>query len=264
MVGGKRRKSTSKQLLGSHQKSWLYGRHAVLETLRAGKWRPLEVWVASDLEPDVRAEVSDAAEKLQSQIIETDAGTMTRRCGGLAHQGLMAQMPPFPYADLQAVLDAGTDAALFLVLDGVQDPFNFGAILRSADVFGATGVIVATTKQSEVTVQVARSSAGAVNYVPIAQAVDLEALLRDLRQRGVRTIAASGRATQAVADVDLAQSCALVIGNEGAGVRAEVLAACDVEVRIPQSGHVDSLNAAVAAGILCYEVRRQRKTGWRE
>lgn len=259
MVGGKRRKSGHRRLLGSHQKSWLYGRHAVLETLRAGRWRPLEVCVSHDLAADVRREVTAAADAMQVAVVESDPATMTRRCGGLAHQGLMAQMPPFPYADAGSVLDAGGSDAFFLVLDGVQDPFNYGAILRSADVFGVHGVIVPTANQSEVTVQVARSSAGAVNHVPIAQTDHLLALIDGLRARGIHCVAAVGDAKRTVADVDLTRPVALVIGNEGAGVREEVLAACDLQVKIPQFGHVESLNAAVAAGILCYEVQRQRK-----
>lgn len=258
MVGGKRRKSGRRQLIGSHQKSWLYGRHAVLETLRACRWLPLEVWLADDLEPDIRAEANAAATRLRISAVDADSREMTRRCGGLVHQGLMALMPPFPYEAIDAVLNAGGRTAFFLVLDGVQDPFNFGAILRSADIFGANGVFVPTTNQSEVTVQVARSSAGAVNYVPIAQSPDLSVLVAQLRTRGVRTVAATGDTQRTVAEVDLTGPVALVIGNEGAGIRQELLAACVEQMRIPQAGHVESLNAAVAAGILCYEVQRQR------
>jgi 23S rRNA (guanosine2251-2'-O)-methyltransferase len=258
MVGGKRRRSARKQVLGSHQKCWLYGRHVVLETLRAARWQPLEVWLAHDLEPDVRDEATLLAARLNVAIVAAQADDLTRRCGGLAHQGLMAQMPPYPYSEVDAVLNAGGENAFFLVLDGIQDPFNFGAILRSADVFGAQGVFVPVASQSDVTVQVARSSAGAVNYMPVAQAPDLVALLAALRERGVRSVAASGKAAQSATECDLTVPCALVVGNEGTGVRSDVLAACDFEVRIPQIGHVESLNAAVAAGILCYEVQRQR------
>jgi len=257
MVGGKRRTS-GRKLLGSHQKSWLYGRHVVLETLRAGRWAPLEVWVADDLEPDIRGEATSAAARLGAAVIEAAAEAMTQRCGGLAHQGLMAKMPPFPYADTQGVLDAGDAPAFVVVLDGVQDPFNFGAILRSADIFGANGVFVPTANQSDVTVQVARSSSGAVNHVPIAQVADLPSLLAQLRECEVRSVAAAVDAEQTVSEVDLTGPCAVVIGNEGSGIRKEVLSACDVRVRIPQFGHAQSLNAAVAAGILCYEVQRQR------
>ncbi|MBL8852206.1 MAG: 23S rRNA (guanosine(2251)-2'-O)-methyltransferase RlmB [Planctomycetaceae bacterium] len=259
MVGGKRRKSGRRELVGSHQKSWLYGRHAVLESLRAGRWTPLEVWIAEDLEHETRVEATAAAARLGVKTLDAAPGTMTRRCGGLAHQGLMALMPPFPYADTHAVLDGGGRSAFFIVLDGVQDPYNFGAILRSADVFGANGVFVPTANQCDVTVQVARSSAGAVNYVPIAQAPDLAELLVEMTTRGIRRVAAAGTAQRTLTEIDLSGPVALLIGNEGIGVRPDLVAACDDTARIPQSGHVESLNAAVAAGILCYEVQRQRK-----
>jgi 23S rRNA (guanosine2251-2'-O)-methyltransferase len=258
MVGGKRRRSARKSVLGSHQKCWLYGRHAVLETLRAARWHPLELRVADDLEPGVHDEAAALANALQIPIVESDSDALTRRCGGLAHQGLMAKMPPFPYADPHHVIAHAKAPAFFLILDGIQDPFNFGAILRSADVFGADGVFVATDHQSDVTVQVARSSAGAVNHVPIARVPDLGDLLRQLRDRGVCSLAACGTARESASQCDLTAPCALMIGNESAGVRDELLAACDGQIRIPQVGHVESLNAAVAAGILCYEVQRQR------
>jgi len=258
MVGGKRRRSR-KHVLGSHQKCWLHGRHAVLETLRAARWRPLELWLADDLETEVRTEATTLASTQQIPLVESDNDAMTTRCGGVAHQGLMAKMPPFPFAELDDVLTNAKSPAFFLILDGIQDPFNFGAILRSADVLGADGVFIPAESQSDVTLQVARSSAGAVNYVPIARVSDLGALLTLLRERGVRGVAASGTAQISASECDLTAPCALVIGNEGAGVRDELLQACDTQVRIPQTGHVDSLNAAVAAGILCYEVQRQRR-----
>jgi 23S rRNA (guanosine2251-2'-O)-methyltransferase len=175
----------------------------------------------------------------------------------------MAKMPPFPFADLRNVLDRAKSPAFFVILDGIQDPFNFGAILRSADVFGADGVFVPEENQSDVTVQVARSSAGAVNHVPISRVHDLGDLLRRLREKGVMSVAAAGAAAKSAADFDLTAPCALIIGNEGIGVRDEVLQACDAQIRIPQAGHVESLNAAVAAGVLCYEVQRQRKAAIR-
>jgi 23S rRNA (guanosine2251-2'-O)-methyltransferase len=258
MVGGKRRRNARKHVLGSHQKCWLHGRHAVLETLRAARWQPLELWLADDLEPAMRTEATSLAAAQQVAVVESDSEAMTTRCGGVAHQGLMAKMPPFPFADLDEVLNNAKSPAFFVILDGIQDPFNFGAILRSADIFGADGVLVPGESQSDVTVQVARSSAGAVNYVPIARVQDLSVLLTLLRERGVRSVVASGSAQISASECDLTAPCALIIGNEGSGVRDELLQACDTQVRIPQAGHVESLNAAVAAGILCYEVQRQR------
>ena len=258
MVGGKRKHRRKREYLGSHQKSWLYGRHVVLETLRAGEWIPHEVWIADDIEPGVREEARALAEGIGVPPLITAAAVMTRRCGSLAHQGLMAQMPPFPYTPLESLLADVTPSSFFVLLDAIQDPFNFGAILRSAEVFGATGVIVATTDQSEITAQVARSSAGAVSHVPIAQASDLTEAAKLLKEQGVRVIAASEKGTRPISAVDLTGACAVVVGNEGVGIRDVLLLPCDETATIPQSGRVGSLNAAVAASVVFYEVQRQR------
>ncbi len=256
MVGRKRRRHS--RLLGSHQKCWLWGRHVVLETLRAGRWRPLEVWLAESLDPPVTAEARRRAEQLGIAVAVRPVDELTRRCGKLEHQGLMARMPPFPYATVDDVWRQAKSPVLYLVLDGVEDPFNYGAMIRSAEVFAADGIFVGTQHQSDVTAQVARSSAGAVNYVPIVQTGSLHEQLRDLRARGVRTVAASEKADRAPAVFDFAQNCALIIGGEGRGVSDELRSQCDASVGIPQSGRVGSLNAAVATGILLYEIRRQR------
>jgi 23S rRNA (guanosine2251-2'-O)-methyltransferase len=260
MVGGKRRHRRQREFLGSHQKSWLFGRHVVLETLRAGRWRPLELWIADDIEPEYGDEARVLAEKLGITPVISTGAVMSRRCGSLAHQGLMARMPPFPYTPLANLLDTGLQSPFLVILDSVQDPFNFGAIVRSAEVFGAGGVIVGMTDQSEVTAQVTRSSAGAVNHLPIAQVPDLVEAAGRLRECGVRVIAASEKAQHPISAIDLTQPCAVVIGNEGTGIQPALLAACDETAAIPQSGRVGSLNAAVAAGVLFYEVRRQRDT----
>jgi 23S rRNA (guanosine2251-2'-O)-methyltransferase len=258
MVGGKRRRHSNRALLGSHQKCWLWGRHVVLETLRAGLWKPLEVWMADSLEERVAGEVRHCADQLSIEVVVQPAEELTRRCGKLEHQGLMAKMPLFPYSPVGDVWRQAQTPALYLILDGVEDPFNFGAMIRSAEVFGVDGIFVGTRHQSEVTAQVARSSAGAVNYVPIARAERLAELARDLRAQHVRVVAASEKAEQRAAAVDLRGPTALIIGSEGRGISDELRKVCDAAVAIPQSGRVGSLNAAVAAGILLYEVRRQR------
>lgn len=258
MVGGKRKHRRKREYLGSHQKAWLYGRHVVLETLRAGRWVPHEIWIADDLEPEYGVEARALAEGRGITPVITAGAVMTRRCGSLSHQGLMARMPPFPYAPLESLLSVVTPSSFFVLLDGIQDPFNFGAILRSAEVFGATGVIVGTTDQSEITAQVARSSAGAICHVPIAQASELTEAAKLLKEQDVRVIAASEKGTRPISAIDLTKACAIVVGNEGAGIRESLLSACDETATIPQSGRVCSLNAAVAAGVLYYEVQRQR------
>jgi 23S rRNA (guanosine2251-2'-O)-methyltransferase len=230
----------------------------VLETLRAGRWRPLEVWLSESLDEPVSAEARRLAEQYSIDVVLRPADEVTRRCGKLEHQGLMAKMPPFPYAPVDDVWCRAKSPALYLLLDGIEDPFNFGAIIRSADVFAVDGVFVGTQHQSDVTAQVARSSAGAVNHVCIARVASLKGLVRDLGLRAVQTVAASETAARTPASFDFAASSALVIGAEARGVSDELRSRCDGMVGIPQQGHIGSLNAAVAAGILMYEVRRQR------
>jgi 23S rRNA (guanosine2251-2'-O)-methyltransferase len=258
MVGGKRTRKATRQLLGSHQKCWLWGRHVVLETLRAGRWKPLEVWAADRLSGDVVREVESLAKSAQVSLLRTSADAIAQRCGTGEHQGLGAKMPPFPYWPAADLLESPMNGRCFLILDALQDPYNFGAILRSAEVFAVAGVFVGTQRQSEVTSLVARSSAGAVNHVPLAQVDDLVGLTGRLQERGVRVVGATGTGACDAFACDFRHATALVIGNEATGVRPELIEKCDALVRIPQFGAVGSLNAAVAAGILLYEVTRQR------
>ena len=263
MVERYRRQKKQSKLLGNHQKCWLWGRHAVLETLRAARWPVLELYV-NELLPTADLDFafnwaahSDRADSLE--LIRTTPDRLSQLCHSQEHQGFLAKMGAFPLAEVDDLLDAAHSRSLFAILDGLQDPHNFGAVIRSAHVLGVEALFVPTQGQAEVSVQVARSSAGAVNYLPIAQADDLLALAAQLRSRGVRLFGASQSAARLLSDCDLTGPTAIVIGNEGTGIRPELLATCDELVTIPQFGVVESLNAAVSAGILFYEAQRQRR-----
>ncbi len=260
MVHSKRRGKGASKLAGSHQKCWHWGRHAVVEALRAGRWIPLEVRVADRLAADETEAVRVLADRLDVPVEPDDFDRLTQLCGTAEHQGFLGRMPAYPYVSAESLVgDAGAGARLFLVLDGIQDPHNFGAMLRSAEVLGVDGVFVGAQGQAEVTPHVARASAGAVNHLPIARVASLAELLRDmLAPAGVQIVGASEKRGGPPADADFRRSTAVVIGNEGTGISDEVLARCDLTVAIPQSGRVGSLNAATAAGILLYEARRQR------
>ena len=257
MVG--RRRKSPRKLAASHQRSWLWGRHAVMEALTAARWLPKEVRLSEDLEPEARSTVEGLCRSHGIAVEFHPHEQLTRWCGTAEHQGLLALMPPYPYADIDGILTALPAAPLLLILDRIQDPHNFGAILRSADVFGVDAVFVGDRAQCEVTPHVARSSSGAVNHVPICRVEPLAQLLQRLCEKGgVRTLAATGESEASLTESDLTGPVALVIGNEGNGVDAGLLDACDGSLHIPQHGQVDSLNAAVAAGVLLYEARRQR------
>lgn len=259
MVSGKKKRNAGKALLGNHQRCWLWGRHAVMETLRAGRWLPLEVVVDSiQVAPEVEVELRELCSLHQVRLSLSTAPEMQKFCGTGEHQGLMAKMPPYPYVESTQLIDELTDRSAVLVLAGIQDPFNFGSILRSADLFGIDAIIVPVSGQAPVSSHVARSSVGAVNFLKIAQVENLEEACKALAARGLQLIAATERGTRRPDEVDLTQGVALVIGNEGAGIPESLLMLSGIDLRIPIGGHVDSLNAAVATGILCYEVTRQR------
>lgn len=262
MVERYRRQKSKPELLGNHQKCWLWGRHVVLETLRARRWPVLELHLDVKLSPE---EIGVAEGLLQqwpnSRQSQDSSERLTSLCHSREHQGYLAKMAPFPYDRVDDVLAAAPARPLFAVLDGIQDPHNFGAVIRSASVLGVDALFVPTHKQVPVTALVARSSAGAVSHMRIAQTDDLLHLSKLLRSRGVRLIGTSQRATRSVAECNLKTSAAIVIGNEGTGIRDELLAECDELVAIPQFGTVESLNAGVASGILFYEAQRQRSFG---
>jgi 23S rRNA (guanosine2251-2'-O)-methyltransferase len=259
MVGRKPRKTKRKRLMGSHNRSWLWGHHLVCETLRAGRWPIVELRMSGDLSPAERSVVTTLAAERSIPIAIETTDRLRQLCGASDHQGHLARMKPFPFASVDDLLAGLSANPLLALLDGIQDPHNFGAIVRSAEVLGVEGIVVPQARQSDVTAIVARSSAGAVNHLPLARAEHLADAARRLReQHGVRIIAADHRAQRLPFEHDWTVPSAVIIGNEAAGVSQTLRQVCDDVVRIPQSGRTESLNAAVAAGILFYEIRRQR------
>jgi 23S rRNA (guanosine2251-2'-O)-methyltransferase len=266
MVERYRRQKGKSKLLGNHQKCWLWGRHAVLETLRSGRWPVLELHVSDQLPTEDLDFVADWAAQQNhnmghdgTEFFQSPPERLTQLCHSQEHQGFVAKMGTFPFDRVDDLVAATNSRSLFALLDGLQDPHNFGAVIRSAHVLGVDALFVPSHGQAEISVQVARSSAGAVNHLPIAQADDLLTLATQLHARGVRLIGASQNATRPLFDCDLTGPTAIVIGNEGTGIQPSLLAACDDLVTIPQFGVVESLNAAVSAGILFYEAQRQRQ-----
>jgi 23S rRNA (guanosine2251-2'-O)-methyltransferase len=252
------RSKGKQKLLGSHQKCWIWGRNAVLETLTAGRWTILDLYLSSALPADHLAAASALAIKGGVTPRVDDHEALTRLCHTAEHQGYLARMTDFPYWDEDAVLAGLPPVPFCVILDGIQDPFNLGAIVRSAEVFGVDALFMAETGQVGVTSMVVRSSAGAVNRLPIVRVPGLEAVVTRLRERGLRVVAASEKGGVALKDYDFTRGSAVIIGNEGRGVSPALTALCDASVGIPQVGQIGSLNAAVAASVFFYEVRRQR------
>ena len=254
--GRKRRRAES---LGNHQRSWLWGRNLVRETILSQKWPLLELWLADDL-PSERVEqlTSLAGGRWRCPVHRGSRRDLDRLCHETSHQGCLARMGPFPYRELaEIVAESRRDLAL-LVLDGIQDSFNLGAMVRSAAAFGIDGLILGSLGQSPITSQAARSSAGAVNRLPIARVESLPHALRELRQRGIRVLGTDPHAGTPLPQCDLRGAFALVLGNEARGVSPEVWECCTDRLRIPLSAEVESLNAAAAAAVVAYECWRQR------
>jgi 23S rRNA (guanosine2251-2'-O)-methyltransferase len=243
--------------MGNHNRQWIGGRHVVVEALRAGRWLPHEIAVCKAI-GEALEEPLELARQLGLPVKSVDAAEMNRFCRGGEHQGLAMRMPEFPYADLDDLLSTAVRPTALLLLDRIQDSHNFGAILRSAEVFGFDAVIVATKGQSPVNEQVVRSSAGAIHHLTLVRVPSLDHAIQQIQQAGCRVYGAAPEGSTPLVQVDLARPAALLIGNEGDGIAPALLALCDERVRIPQQGQTGSLNAAVSAGILCYELRRQR------
>ncbi|ACO45320.1 23S rRNA (guanosine(2251)-2'-O)-methyltransferase RlmB [Deinococcus deserti] len=239
----------------------LYGRNPVMEALKDG--RVSEVLLARGVEEAFVREVKTLAESVGgvrvrfSPRIELD-----QLAGTTQHQGILAEVEDMAWASMDDIMDraeARGEDLVVVLLDGITDPRNFGAIIRSAEVLGAHGVVVEERRSAPLSPVVAKTAAGATSYLPVAQTKNLPRLIDQLKAEGVWVYGAAGEAAQELGKVDFSGKLALVIGAEGEGMRRLVREKCDVLVSIPVRGKVQSLNASVAAGILLYEATRGRK-----
>jgi 23S rRNA (guanosine2251-2'-O)-methyltransferase len=231
------------------------GRRAVAELLRAGRRRVRTVYVSSAAAKDpVVAEIVGLAEK-RVRIVSPEKLEQVARSE--THQGVVAQTSPLRAAELDDVL--APNDAFVVALDGVTDPRNFGAIIRTADTAGATGVVVARHRAAHVTPAVTKAAAGAIEHMPIAVVGGIPNALERAQRAGCWTVGLDERGTTSLYDLDLAdQRIMLVLGAEGRGLGRLTRERCDVLVRIPMYGHVPSLNVAAAATLACHEVARRR------
>ncbi len=229
----------------------VYGRRPVREALR-GRREVLELWAT---ERAVRSEPwlrETEAPRLQVKL-ERD---LTDSAGTRDHQGVLAWCEPYRYADAHEL--AASERPLLACLDQVSDPHNLGAVCRSAEGAGATGVVVPAHGSARVTAAVCRSSAGAVEHLPVAVVPNLARYLGEIKGGELWVAAAAGESGTPMWQTDLSGGLAFVFGAEGRGLRPLVRRTCDLAVSIPQLGRVESLNVSVAAAVLLYEARRQR------
>jgi 23S rRNA (guanosine2251-2'-O)-methyltransferase len=227
----------------------VYGRNAVRELYR-GPREVLEVWATERaLNQSPWLEIGPRAQVKPERLLSEAAGTRE-------HQGLVAWSEPFRYADAYEL--AAVDLPLLVCLDQVTDPHNLGAVVRSSEGAGATGVVVPAHGSVRVTPAVCKASAGAVEHVPIAVVPNLARYLAEIKGPELWAYAADAEAERSLWEADLSEGVALVLGAEGRGVRPLVRRTCDGSISIPLAGRVASLNASVAAALLLYEARRQR------
>jgi 23S rRNA (guanosine2251-2'-O)-methyltransferase len=229
----------------------VYGRRPVREALR-GRREVVELWAT---ERAIKAEAW-LRETEQPRVQVTLEREISEAAGTRDHQGVLAWCEPYKYADAHEL--AATDRPLLACLDQVSDPHNLGAVCRSAEGAGATGVVVPAHGSARVTPVVCRSSAGAVEHLPVAVVTNLARYLDEIKRNDLWVVGAVGDSGTPMWQADLAGGVAFAFGAEGKGLRPLVRRTCDLLVSIPQLGRVESLNVSVAAGVLLYEARRQR------
>jgi 23S rRNA (guanosine2251-2'-O)-methyltransferase len=238
--------------------SLVYGVHSVGEALSARRVsRLVHVRGAG---PRVDALVSRARE-LRIPIETIDTGAIERLARGGVHQGVAAEVQALPAYTLDELVRGADRAPLLVVLDGVEDPQNVGAILRSADAAGATGVVRQARHAAPLSGATAKASAGAVSHARIATVVNIARAVEDLKGLGVWTVGLDATAPEPYDEVDYTAPTAFIVGAEGEGLRRLVRERCDRLVAIPMAGQVDSLNVSVAAGIALFEAAKQRRHG---
>lgn len=254
------------RLAASHQRSWLWGRYAVTETLRSGRWPVTQLLLSEDLAESELQKVALMAAAWRIGIQRVPAKRISELCRSEDHQGFLAQMAEFPYeteADLTSLIstkDSGNSEfpLLLLICDRIQDAHNFGAILRTADAMGVSGVIIGPRDQVQITPHVSRASSGAVNFMRVFRVSDLGAVIATLKNSDVRVAGATEKSDRICWASSVTGPVALVVGSEAKGLSTEILNQCDLLLKIPMMGQGESLNAGVAAGILMYEIRRQQ------
>ena len=243
------------------------GRNAVSEAISSGRTIN-RIWILKPeggkrLEPAL-AKILDAANKMDTVISRVPRNVLDRMSTTHNHQGVIASVAPHEYADLDDIINKARDegrAPILIALDEIKDAYNLGSMLRIADCCGIDGVIIPERRSVSLDSMVAKASAGAMEYVPVARVTNLAQTLRNLKEKEGFWVCGTDMNGDTTYDkADYSGSLVIVIGSEGDGMRDGVRKCCDFTVEIPMSGHVNSLNAAVACGVVVFEAARQRRT----
>ena len=235
------------------------GRNAVLEAFRSGRTID-KLFVLDGCQDGAVRNIIREAKKRGSVLIFVGKERLTRLSQTGRHQGVIAYAAAYAYAEVEDMLKLAEErgeAPFLLLLDGIEDPHNLGAIIRTANIAGAHGVIIPRRRAAGLTATVAKTSAGALNYTPVAKVTNLAKTMEELKEKGIWFVCADMDGEE-MYSLDLTGPIGLVIGNEGEGVSRLVKETCDFTAGIPMKGEINSLNASVAGGVLAYEIVRQR------
>lgn len=240
---------------------WIQGKRSVEEAIQAN--RHIEkIYIATGISQQRIKPLLQQASLRNIPCFWVPRGKLDQIAKLKNHQGILAQVEAYEYSSLETCLKRAEhqqEHPFFLLLDGVEDPHNFGSILRTAEATGVHGVIIPKNRAVGLTSAVAKTSAGAIEYVPVVRVTNLKRTADWLKEIGFWIIGSDGNAEQEYQDVEYNLPLALVVGNEGKGISRLMKEKCDLLVKLPMKGHMTSLNASVAAGILMYEVVRSRK-----
>lgn len=249
---------------GDHPADRIHGVIPVVEALRAGRRTIEHISIADGARHERLRELLELAKAARVPVRRVPRIDLERAVGMVTHQGVVARIAAARYADADELLSelaarVGTDEPpLVLGLDGLEDPRNFGAVLRTAECAGVHGVFTTERRAVGLTDTVAKAAAGALEYVPVARVTNLARLIEQLKERNIWVVGTSGDATREYTDWDWTLPAAIFLGGEGSGLHRLVRERCDTLVHIPLVGRLESLNVAVAAGVMLYEVLRQR------
>ena len=240
----------------------VYGRNSVLELLRGSPRDVRKIMVSGNFDVHAFPEIRNGLEKFRIRLERLPKNALANVCGSPRHQGIAAETADFSYCSVDDILSGARSAGervFMVVLDHVEDPHNFGAVARTADFLGAHGIVIPADRACEVTPAVIKVSSGACSGMKIAREKNLGRVIDSLKKRGVWMVGADAGSADALFECDLRDlDVAVVIGNEGRGMRSATKRRCDFVLSVPAAGKVGSLNASVAGGIFLYEVYRQR------
>lgn len=242
-----------------YQEFTIEGRNAVIEAFRSGKTID-KLYILDGCQDGPVMTIKREAKKQGTMMKFVDKERLDQMSETGKHQGVIAMAAAYEYAEIEdmfALAAKKGESPFFILLDNIEDPHNLGAIIRTANLAGAHGVIIPKNRAVGLTATVARTSAGALNYTPVAKVTNLGRTIEELKEKGMWFVCADMGGTT-MYDLNLKGSIGLVIGNEGEGVSRLVKEKCDMVASIPMKGDIDSLNASVAAGVLAYEIVRQR------